>query len=655
MLLIRFTDGFYALLCQIKDMITLKLLAHSYRQFASGVLLACSLFALPVKTLASELSIDATFELLESGKPLNQESIDKHLGYLKSNIDIHTPLNYRRLQRTLCWAHDLTDPSSLRDGIKFVELQLSSEIITKSAETVIDLKLCRAWLNEGLNNIDEALAGYNDVILAAYKAELPRLIADARSLRGRMYSFQGNFGQALEDLITSQDLYDSLNLKYWSLYNLSDIATSYRRFGDPQTALKHYEKLEQKYIAMGELDDAILMTTEMAIALEEINEYPKAKANYMKAFNYWEDKQDDLRKSLVAVNLAGTLIKLGEINVAQQLLTQAEPHVKAELGPFYSYLNLFNAEIALINTKPQQALEFLAKAQNTFETIKNQRGLLHLFKVKTEVYKALNQPIEALAALEQYLKVHNELDAKRQTNLTTEMRTRFNTERIEDENQHLLQLQKIKEHELQIYEQNRLLQRAVIVMGFLLMLVVSFFAYKQTKRSKKMSTLAMTDHLTQLPNRRHTYKQGEALFKQLPDSGQQLSLILFDVDNFKKTNDQYGHDIGDKALIGIANISVTLMREHDLVGRVGGEEFLVLLPNTNAQQALLVARRLIQAIAKTAITDISDDFFLTASAGVATQHNDADFSALLQKADSALYQAKSNGRNCAVLSPSEDK
>lgn len=191
---------------------------------------------LPVKTLASELSIDATFELLESGKPLNQESIDKHLGYLKSNIDIHTPLNYRRLQRTLCWAHDLTDPSSLRDGIKFVELQLSSEIITKSAETVIDLKLCRAWLNEGLNNIDEALAGYNDVILAAYKAELPRLIADARSLRGRMYSFQGNFGQALEDLITSQDLYDSLNLKYWSLYNLSDIATSYRRFGDPQTA-----------------------------------------------------------------------------------------------------------------------------------------------------------------------------------------------------------------------------------------------------------------------------------------------------------------------------------------------------------------------------------------------------------------------------------
>ncbi|WP_394205767.1 diguanylate cyclase [Shewanella waksmanii] len=595
------------------------------------------------------LTVEQTFELLESGKPQDQAAIDKHLEFLKSNIDASTPENYRRLQRALCWAHDMTDPDSLKQGVKFADTQLSSNLIIQSPEAVIDLKLCKAWLNQNLNNIDAALTGYNDVILAAYKAETPRLIADARSLRGRMFSFQGNFGQALEDLITAQGLYDSLNLEYWSLYNLSDIATSYRRFGDPQTAIKHYKKLEQKYKAMGDLDGAIAMTTEMAIALEELQQYQQALDTYMKAYDYWETKDDQLGKSLVAVNLTGTLIKLNQIPQAKQFLAQAKPHVEPKFGAFYSYLNLFEAEIALLDKQPEAALASIEEAQHSFETINNQRGLAQLYQVKTQIYKAQNDTDNALAALEQYLIIHNELDAKQQTNLTTEMRTRFNTERIEDENQQLLQLQKIKEHELQIYEQNRLLQLAVIIMGFLLMLVVSVFAYKQTKRSKKMSSLAMTDHLTQLPNRRHTYKQGEAYFKQLPSSGQQLSLILFDVDNFKKINDQFGHDIGDKALMGMANISVALMRENDLVGRVGGEEFLVLLPNTNAQQALLVAQRLIQSIAKTAITDISDDFYLTASAGVATQQSETDFSALLQNADNALYQAKSNGKNCAVL------
>ncbi|WP_256717951.1 GGDEF domain-containing protein [Shewanella sp. UCD-KL12] len=584
-----------------------------------------------------------TFELLESGKLLSADELKVKLDYLKANINADDTSNYQRLQRALCWNIDAFNPDKRDEGLTFVQQQLESELIKQSAETVADLMLCRGWFYQFSGEVSLALDEYNKVVAKAYQLESPRLIADARGLRGAMYSFQGNYASALEDLLTAQQLYESLNLEIWSRYNLAEIATSYRRFGDPQTAIKYYDKLVTQFTHSGDLELATGITTEMAIALEELGENEAALEKYLQSYDYWHQEEDELAMSFVSVNLAGTLIKLQRLDEASKYLNFAQKHVLSSEEAFYSFMMLFRAQISFLNNQSQQALPFIEESEAAFNRVKNSRGLTQLYMLKSQIYADLLNWELAYHSLEQYIRLHNELDIKQQSHRTTEMRTRFNTKQVESENTLLIEKQEIKERELKILQQNRYLQFTVIFLALIVIINISFFAYKQAKKSKLLEVLALTDHLTQLPNRRHTYTLGEQLFAEKAP----LSLILFDADYFKKINDLFGHDIGDQALIALANISSSIMRSSDLVGRVGGEEFLVILPNTELQQAREIAERLVKAIAQSDFSHIEDKLAMTISAGVASRDQDKHFSELLQRTDSALYQAKSDGRNCA--------
>lgn len=624
---------------QVKSVIALCKQLPLWMAYTCLLLLSFS----PISGAEETDPLQETFELLESGKLLSADELKVKLDYLKANITADDIRNYQRLQRALCWNIDAFNPEKRAEGLTFVQQQLESDLIKQSEETVADLRLCRGWFYQFSGEVSLALDEYNRVVAKAYQLESPRLIADARGLRGAMYSFRGNYASALEDLLTAQQLYESLNLEIWSRYNLAEIATSYRRFGDPQTAIKYYDKLVTQFTQSGDLELATGITTEMAIALEELGENEAALEKYLQSYDYWHQEEDELAMSFVAVNLAGTLIKLKRLDEASNYLDFAQQHVLDSEEAFYSFMMLFRAQVSFLNNQPQQALPFIEESEAAFNRVKNSRGLTQLYMLKSQIYADLLNWELAYHSLEQYIQLHNELDIKQQSHRTTEMRTRFNTKRVESENTLLIEKQEIKERQLQILQQNRYLQFAVIILALIVIINISFFAYKQAKKSKLLEVLALTDHLTQLPNRRHTYTLGEQLFaEQAP-----LSLILFDADYFKKINDRFGHDIGDQALIALANISSSMMRSSDLVGRVGGEEFLVILPNTELQQAREIAERLVKAIAESDFSHIEEKLSMTISAGVASREQDRRFSELLQRTDSALYQAKSAGRNCA--------
>jgi len=596
--------------------------------------------------LATEqTSVDDILSEIESGIAIPPSELTQKLEYLKAQISADDIPHYFRLQSALCWNYDPTDAKQRTEAIELADTHLASDKIQQVPDMLTDIKLCRAWIYQHQGRVELALEEYNQLVGDAYQLESPKLIADARSVRGAMYSFQGNFAQALEDLITAQHLYDSLKLKYWSLYNLTELATSYRRFGDPQTAIKYYQQLETKFIALGDMNSANGILSEMAIALEELGEYELALEKYQQSHQYWTKQGSELGSSTTAVNISGTLLKLNRIDEAEAYLTEASQSIKPDNEAFYSFMKLFKAQVHLMQGAPAQALIELNDAKAAFSRVKNTRGMAQLLLLESQTFSTQQSWKEAFRSLEQYLVLHNELDAKLQSNRTTEMRTRFNTKRIETENERLIEYQRIKEHELKIVKQNKQLEYAVLVLAFIVILNISFFAFKQAQKSKLLEVLAMTDHLTQLPNRRHTYTTGEKLFSVKPPS---LALILFDADNFKSVNDNYGHDIGDKALIKLARISSAHMRKNDLVGRVGGEEFLIILPETTLNQATEIAQRLVDSIAKSDLSDIAANFSMTISAGIAAQENDKSFSELLKRADSALYQAKSGGRNCAI-------
>ena len=156
--------------------------------------------------------------------------------------------------------------------------------------------------------------------------------------------------------------------------------------------------------------------------------------------------------------------------------------------------------------------------------------------------------------------------------------------------------------------------------------------------------LATQDTLTGCLNRRAmTEKLGEAL-AMAARFGTPCSVILIDLDHFKHVNDAYGHAAGDEVLRTVADLARSQLRDVDSLGRWGGEEFLVLLPATNAPDALVCAERLQAKLAQVSFPTISPDLHLSFSAGVAAIGRDERLATLIDRADKAMYQAKQAGR-----------
>lgn len=163
---------------------------------------------------------------------------------------------------------------------------------------------------------------------------------------------------------------------------------------------------------------------------------------------------------------------------------------------------------------------------------------------------------------------------------------------------------------------------------------------------QRAERLASTDELTGLNNRRAIFELGAQVFKQAKRSGRPISIIMFDVDRFKQINDKYGHDIGDKTLRALAACVQPLLRAGDIVGRLGGEEFAVILPETDLAAASTVAERLRTAIAAMRLPTAIPAIQCTCSFGVATSTDGVlGLEALLRHADKALLRAKRAGRN----------
>jgi diguanylate cyclase (GGDEF)-like protein/PAS domain S-box-containing protein len=171
--------------------------------------------------------------------------------------------------------------------------------------------------------------------------------------------------------------------------------------------------------------------------------------------------------------------------------------------------------------------------------------------------------------------------------------------------------------------------------------------------------LANSDDLTGLPNRRHFFELTEREYERARRHGIPLTFLLMDVDHFKTVNDTFGHRVGDQSLQALAQVCRTALRTSDILGRVGGEEFAVLLPETGLEDAIEVAERLrevVESLRVTADSDTSDAVIaVTASMGLAQLNHghllEKDtFQTLYERADRALYAAKRSGRNVVVAS-----
>lgn len=191
--------------------------------------------------------------------------------------------------------------------------------------------------------------------------------------------------------------------------------------------------------------------------------------------------------------------------------------------------------------------------------------------------------------------------------------------------------------------------RHINVLGACALLAGVSYAYSQIVMSAvtALRSVANTDELTGLINRRSltaliNREAARALRTQAP-----MSLVLCDIDYFKRINDTYGHAAGDHVLTNVANLLQGALREYDVVARWGGEEFLLLLPNTDMIEALKVAERLREVVACSHLSFEAQTIPVTMTLGVAVL-GDENWHGTLARADEALYRGKNQGRNCVV-------
>ena len=313
-------------------------------------------------------------------------------------------------------------------------------------------------------------------------------------------------------------------------------------------------------------------------------------------------------------------------------------------------MHVLQAKVLFADSQFQQAIAMLKQVETVEKSIVADQLNTPLFYQShldlAQNYVQLNDYEKAFLERKNYQEKYKEYLKLKKAAKIKKIEQKFNTDATHNQNELLAAENRIKAIQLADAERNRAAQhRNLIILictsGLFLALII-----RQYKIQKKLKKMARTDSLTGLMNRGSLFYLGQKLVEETLANQQTISAVLLDIDKFKRINDKYGHNVGDKVIKTIAALGAETMRSRDIFARLGGEEFVAILPQANIDEAKAIAQRLLDKI-----TDFPKENFginepLSASFGVVNinqiEHN---FDALIQAADEAMYRAKSAGRS----------
>jgi diguanylate cyclase (GGDEF)-like protein len=307
---------------------------------------------------------------------------------------------------------------------------------------------------------------------------------------------------------------------------------------------------------------------------------------------------------------------------------------------------VFRAQAANLLGRPQIALAALDEARAHAEATENALARIAFLRESAVALAAVGRFQEAHAALADLVRrsdAHNEQRLSRQL---AAQRGQLESQRLERDNELLRREAAANRQTMAALERAAQLRMVLVVLAGAIVAVMLYGLWWQRRVNRRIAALAATDVLTGTLNRRRISEVGRVAFAAHRASKVALSVALLDLDHFKAINDQHGHATGDAVLRAVADALAAQLRDTDRLGRYGGEEFAVILPQADVREAAAIVERLRAAVAGLSLTHLGVPERLTLSAGVAgARANDADFDAIVNRADVALYRAKSGGRN----------
>lgn len=275
----------------------------------------------------------------------------------------------------------------------------------------------------------------------------------------------------------------------------------------------------------------------------------------------------------------------------------------------------------------------------------NQGMLLDVLARRAEIDEARGDLALALARLREYLQLYRNIMEEGRRRQVLELRERFDAEQQARQIELLRQNEEISQ--LQLQRQRLLLQAglALTVLALIVVLVLASRMRLARQRTTELHRLSRTDLLTGLPNRRDIIERIEAEIRRADRHGVPFCLVMADIDHFKAINDRYGHDVGDAVLVEVARRLQQGIRDRDCLARWGGEEFLLLLPDTDRDRGRAIADALQSRIAADTFKAADERVVVSLSFGVAQHRAGASLDAGLRAADQAMLLGKRDGRN----------
>ena len=505
---------------------------------------------------------------------------------------------------------------------------------------------CQGALREGAGDTAEAIALYSQAVSVAETAHDLAILADTLYLRGYLRGVRGDFSSGLADLKRAHHIAEEQRLSEHALSIQNAIASLYSRLGDHAQSRHYYEAALKAQTASGLVREQAVTRNNLGRALENMLDLDAAQQMYETARIQSRQIAYVRSEAYALRGLASVANARGKPEAALPLIDQA-----AQLRHVIPDERL-NAQLLI---QRGVALRLLLRLQESADALEAARAIFFRADALAELARAHRELAVTRAELGDWKAAYqSQFEFKRVSDqlLAQQLDERFATLRIEYDSaakdQEMRLLQREQSATAYALSQARAATQArgiAIALGAVLLALLAAFAWRQRRNSKAMQQLAMTDALTGLPNRRDVLGR---LAAQLQAAEPACARLIIDIDHFKRVNDQHGHHAGDEVLRSVAAALRESCRDPISVGRFGGEEFLVLLPETRLDAALTVAERLRARIAQLDVSRWAPSAPVTISIGLAVAGPGDDSASLLRRADAALYDAKDAGRNQVV-------
>lgn len=457
-----------------------------------------------------------------------------------------------------------------------------------------------------------SLTDLQEAYVEAFALEDDFLIAIINETYGAIYGYMQKYEKSIEYYEKAQDTYELLGFKAHIAEAIYGLASTYRYWKKYDLAIKKYELYNEKISYTPNTKITFFGTYGLGMTLAE---------------------QGSCERALVVIEQALQLNGLADYN--------AELY-KSKARCLITLKQLNEAEIAISN------------AQDVFEELPELIGTtwqLGVIKIKSELAHAKGDELLAYQLLNEYEQKNTKLIIDNSNSRFIKVREAMDMERQQVELS--LLKKKAEVQDLNIKQQNlrNMQQGYFIIFTLCLIIIIVGALIIQRKNYKKILALSITDPLSGLYNRRYIFNYLDNLLSNTTSDKAQLSVLLIDIDDFKLINDNYGHPFGDMVIQKIAEIGQSTLRAGDIMGRIGGEEFLCILPRINESKCWLIAERILENVSKHLfVTEYNQEVRVTVSIGFSNLIGGKDDSRVLYaQADQALYDSKKQGKNCVNM------